>query len=204
MASSALQPPLHAPLTATQLAASARAARRSPRVGAALGMPQGGVPPAHAVGGWLAAGALGHAQPPSAQTSPVSPLSEAPQPCLLPVRRPLPHYRSTENVSFPNLLTLIHSPTVGGPQVEEEEEAKNLATLAFGPSTRDTGRGALILRARCLCWARPRLVSPLESPFRAQRWCCTAASWAALLQCAAPAAQCSPTLHCNAARATSC
>ena len=68
------------------------------------------------------------------------------------------------------------------------EEAKNIASLAFGPSTRDTGRGALILRARCLCWARPRLVSPLESPFRAQWWCCTAASWAALLQCAAPAA----------------
>ena len=36
------------------------------------------------------------------------------------------------------------------------------------------------------------MVSPLESPFRAQRWCCTAASWAALLQCAAPAARAGP------------
>ena len=76
---------------------------------------------------------------------------------------------------------------------------KNIATLAFGPSTRDTGRGALILRARCLCWARPRLVSPLESPFRAQRWCCTAAFWAALLQWAAPAAHAGPDAYAFAA-----
>ena len=49
------------------------------------------MPPGHAVGAWLAAGALGHAWPPSARTSPVSPLSERPQPCPRPFRRALPH-----------------------------------------------------------------------------------------------------------------
>ena len=75
-------------LWAAHLAARPRAARRSPRATAALGLLEGAVPPAHAVGGWLAAGALGHARAHSAQTSPVTPPSEVPQPCPLPVPRP--------------------------------------------------------------------------------------------------------------------
>ena len=43
------------------------------------------------------------------------------------------------------------------------------------------------------------MVSPLESPFRAQRWCCTAAFWAALLQWAAPAAHAGPDAYAFAA-----
>ena len=60
------------------------------------------------------------------------------------------------NVSFPNLLTLIHSPTAWGGLKWVRRRTKNIATLAFGPSTRHTGRAALILRARCLRWARRR------------------------------------------------
>ena len=75
-------------LPAGHLASRPRAARRSPRVGAALGLLQRGTPPGHAVGAWLAAGALGHAQPHSTPTSPVTPLSEVPQPCPLPISRP--------------------------------------------------------------------------------------------------------------------
>ena len=74
-------------LRAGHLAARPRAARRSPRVGAALGLLERAMPPGHAVGGCLAVGALGHARPPSAPTSPWSPPSEAPQPCPLPVPR---------------------------------------------------------------------------------------------------------------------
>ena len=72
-------------LPAGHLAARPRAARRSPRVGAAQGLLKSAMPPGHAVGAWLAAGALGHVGGHSAQTSPVSPPSERPQPFPLPV-----------------------------------------------------------------------------------------------------------------------
>merc|ERR1711938_393165 len=94
MAAEAIQPSLRAGSgPATWLPARPRAARRSPRVGAALGLLERAMPPGHAVGGCLAAGALGHARPPSAPTSPVTPPSEVPQPCPLPVwRLGSPHF----------------------------------------------------------------------------------------------------------------
>ena len=72
-------------LPAGHLASRPRAARRSLRTGSALGPLERAMPPGHAVGAWLAAGALGHVGGHSAETSPVIPPSERPQPFSLPV-----------------------------------------------------------------------------------------------------------------------